>query len=65
MEGLDTPIGATSDVAGIAIIQTLVCEVVDRMIKAGVTPPVFKSSNIEGGDAYNDKLFKTYYGYWK
>lgn len=65
VEGLDTPIGATSDAAGIAIIQTLVCEVVDRMIKAGVTPPVFKSSNIEGGDAYNDKLFKTYYGYWK
>jgi uncharacterized phosphosugar-binding protein len=28
----------------------------------GVTPPVFKSSNIDGGDEWNRYLFKKYYG---
>ena len=65
IEGLDTCIGATSDAVGITIAQALVCEVVDKLVKAGVEPPVFKSSNVDGGDAYNQKLFDTYYGYWK
>ena len=65
IEGLDTCIGPTSDTIGIAIAQALVCEVVDRLVKAGIQPPVFKSSNVDGGDAHNNRMFDTYYGYWK
>ena len=65
IEGLDTCIGPTSDAVGITIAQALVCEVVDKLVKSGMEPPVFKSSNVDGGDAYNQKLFDTYYGYWK
>ena len=28
-------------------------------------PSVFKSSNVDGGDAHNNRMFDTYYGYWK
>ena len=65
IEGLDTCIGPTSDATGIAIAQALACEVVDKLVKAGIEPPVFKSSNVDGGDAHNQALFDRYYGYWK
>ncbi len=65
VEGLDTCMGPTSDATGIVIAQALACEVAQRLAKAGFTPPVFRSSNADGGDAYNRALFEKYYGYWK
>lgn len=65
IEGLDTPIGPTSDSIGIALAQALIVEVVDKLVKAGHEVPVFKSSNVDGADEYNEALFDKYYGYWK
>jgi uncharacterized phosphosugar-binding protein len=42
-----------------------VCQVVDNLVKAGIEPPVFKSSNVDGGDEHNNRMFDKYYGYWK
>ena len=65
IEGLDTCIGPTSDAVGITIAQALVCEVVDKLVKEGMEPPIFKSSNVDGGDEHNHEMFEKYYGYWK
>ena len=65
IEGLNTPIGPVSDGTGIAIAQALINEVIDRMVQAGVEPPVFVSSNVDGGDEKNAHLYEQYYGYWK
>ena len=65
VEGLDLPIGGVSDAIGVAIAQALTTEVVERMIQAGVEPPVFCSSNVDGGDEKNAALYEKYYGYWK
>ena len=65
IEGLDTTIGPTSSITGITIAQALVCQVVDNLVKAGIEPPVFKSSNVDGGDEHNNRMFDKYYGYWK
>ena len=65
VDGLPTNIGPTSTVGGIVIAQALISQVVDNLVKAGIEPPVFRSSNVDGGDAYNDELFEKYYGYWK
>lgn len=65
IEGLDTTVGPVSDGTGIVIAQTLINEVIERMVKAGVEPPVFVSSNLDGGDEKNADLYKKYYGYWK
>lgn len=65
IEGLDTCIGPTSSITGITIAQALVCQVVDNLVKAGIEPPVFKSSNVDGGDEHNNRMFDKYYGYWK
>ena len=55
----------TSSITGITIAQALVCQVVDNLVQAGIEPPVFKSSNVDGGDAHNHRMFERYYGYWK
>ena len=65
IEGFDVPTGPTSDLTGIAIAQSLIVGVIETLVKEGIQPPVFKSSNIDGADAYNDQLFDKYYGYWK
>ena len=65
IEGLDTCIGPTSSITGITSAQALVCQVVDNLVRAGMEPPVFKSSNVDGGDQHNNRMFETYYGYWK
>ena len=65
IEGMDVCMGPVSSVTGIVIAEALACQVAENLAKAGMEPPVFVSSNVDGGDAYNDKLFETYYGYWK
>lgn len=65
IDGLDTPTGPTSDAIGIALAQALIASSIDKLVKNGHQPPVFKSSNVDGADDYNDALFDKYYGYWK
>jgi uncharacterized phosphosugar-binding protein len=48
--------GPLSSLTGIAIVNALVCEVVTRLVARGVTPPVFMSANLDGGDAHNARL---------
>ena len=65
VDGLDTPTGATSTIMGSTIIQALTTTTIDKMIIQGFNPPVFKSSNVDGGDDHNNALFDKYYGYSK
>lgn len=61
IDGLDTETGATSDITGVTIVQTLVTTAIDMMIQDKFQPPVFKSSNVDGADKYNKILFDKYY----
>lgn len=63
--GLDVPMGPVSSVTGIVIAEALACQVAENLAKMGMEPPVFVSSNVDGGDARNEHLYETYYGYWK
>lgn len=65
VEGLKYGIGPTSDAVGIAIAQALVCEVAELLVRDGIEPPIFTSSNVDGGHELNKHLYDTYYGYWK
>ncbi len=65
VDNFNVPTGPTSDATGIAVAQTLIVTVIDELVKLGLEPPVFKSSNVDGADEYNDALFNKYYGYWK
>lgn len=65
VDGFDIPVGPTSDAVGVAIAQAMTCRIVEKMVQAGVQPPVFCSSNVDGGDQRNEHLYETYYGYFK
>lgn len=58
IEGLHTPTGPTSSITGTVLAQTLLIAILEALIKDGVMPPVLKSSNADGADEYNDKIFK-------
>ena len=49
-----------STIIGSTILQFLVAEVAGRILEEGETPPVWVSSNIDGGDAHNQKMVESY-----
>ncbi|MBQ7445972.1 MAG: SIS domain-containing protein [Clostridia bacterium] len=60
VEGLLERIGPTSTAVGAAIINGVVIDAVNRIIKAGIVPPVFMSANLDGGDEHNARIFEEY-----
>ncbi|MCJ7843112.1 SIS domain-containing protein [Lederbergia sp. NSJ-179] len=60
LEGLENPIGPTSTLVGVAMAHMLIIGTVEGLIQDGHEPPVFRSSNVDGADEYNNKLFERY-----
>lgn len=54
--------GPTSTVIGAAILQAIVCAVVDQLHSRGAAPEVFCSSNVDGGDEINSRYIRQYRG---
>jgi uncharacterized phosphosugar-binding protein len=53
IDGFDRKVGPTSTVVGAAILDAVVAEAVQVLVERGVSPGVYTSSNLEGGDAAN------------
>lgn len=53
--GVPSRVGPTSTVAGAAIVNALVAEVVERLVSRGIVPAVYVSSNVAGGDEANSR----------
>ncbi len=61
VEGLDgIKVGPSSTMASSFTINSLVVTVVEKLVKRGVEPPVWVSSNMPGGDEKNAKYLKKY-----
>ncbi len=60
VEGVPGKMGATSTIIGAALLHALEIAVVQKMVARKLTPPITLSSNVEGGDAHNQKLFDEY-----
>lgn len=58
--GLDQRTGPTSDVVGAAILHSVIAQVIESLIAEGLTPPVFVSANLEGGDEHNERILAEY-----
>lgn len=54
--GFPQKVGPLSTITGVAIVNSMVCEVVEMLVKQGIEPPVFMSANLDGGDEYNARL---------
>jgi uncharacterized phosphosugar-binding protein len=62
MEGLATPVGAGSGVAGMFILHAIVVQTVQELLERGVQPPVFMSGNLDEAEGVNLPLIERYQG---
>lgn len=53
-------VGPTSTAVGAAILQAIVCRVKEMSLAEGFEADFFKSSNVDGGDEWNDRLIARY-----
>ncbi len=61
LSGLDIPVGPTSNISALFIIQAVVITAIDKLLERDIKPPVFLSGNLDEGRAYNEKLLKKYW----
>ncbi|MBR6767816.1 MAG: SIS domain-containing protein [Clostridia bacterium] len=53
-------VGPTSTAVGAAILQSIVCRVKEISLDEGIEADFFKSSNVDGGDEWNDAIIERY-----
>jgi uncharacterized phosphosugar-binding protein/N-acetylglucosamine kinase-like BadF-type ATPase len=56
IDGFDSRVGPTSTVTGAAIMNAVVAEAVERLVARGITPEVYVSANVAGGDEANARV---------
>lgn len=62
VEEIGKIVSPTSTVIGAAILNAIEAECVDILVKQGIEPDVFSSSNVDGGDEINNRYIKKYSG---
>lgn len=62
LAGLEQPVGAGSGVAGLFIMHTIIVQAIQNLLERGVEPPVFRSGNLDGSDAFNRQFLQRYKG---
>lgn len=62
VKGFAQPITGISSTIDFYIAHRLEMECVKECVRRGVTPPVWRSANVPGGDKYNEKLRAKYNG---
>jgi uncharacterized phosphosugar-binding protein len=60
IEGLDAKFGPTSSVIGFTILQSIIVQAIENLVKAGVKPPVWVSANLDKGDSINKQYIEEY-----
>ncbi|MEZ0093926.1 sugar isomerase domain-containing protein [Streptacidiphilus sp. EB129] len=55
-DGADTTFGPVSSITTIALMQAVVATAVGKLAAQGLTPPLFRSGNVDGGMDWNAKL---------
>ncbi|MDH6577618.1 SIS domain-containing protein [Kitasatospora sp. MAP5-34] len=54
--GAETTFGSVSTVVTSALLQAVVASAVGKLTDRGITPPLFRSGNVDGGTAWNAKM---------
>lgn len=60
IKGVEQPVGASSTYAVCFAANLLVAKVVEILNEKGITPPIWKSANVKGGDEANKKYLERY-----
>ena len=60
MEGCESRFAPTTSITTFTILEALEAKTVELLVQAGIDPPLFTSSNVDGGDAINEALMDRY-----
>ena len=61
ISGLNQKVSPTSTVAAVTIMNSIIAEATELLVKNGMDkPPIFYSANIDGGDELNRKIVEEY-----
>jgi len=60
IEGLPVKTAPISTITGVAIMHAVISETISKLIKRGVTPPVFLSANLDDGESHNQRMLDKY-----
>lgn len=60
MEGVDQKVGPVSTLCSIFTMQLLMVRAVEKLVELGVSPQIWRSINIPGGDEYNSDFTKNF-----
>jgi uncharacterized phosphosugar-binding protein len=60
IEGLDTPVAATSTISGAFILQAVTARAIQMLVDEGITPPVLLSANVQNSDLHNFQIVQKY-----
>ena len=60
LDGLGQKIAPTSSVMDITLVNLILVNTVELLLKKGIKPPVFMSANTDAGDEANRDILKTY-----
>jgi uncharacterized phosphosugar-binding protein len=60
VEGLPEKTAPVSTITGIAMLHAVIAQAVENLIRAGITPPVYLSANLDGGREHNKRMLDQY-----
>ncbi len=60
VEGVDSKVCGMSTVTTSLLLQAVTLRAVELCLEAGITPPIYKSQNIDGGREFNEALEQQY-----
>ena len=60
LEGMDQKIAPTSSVMDITLVNLVLVNTVELLLRKGMKPPVFTSANTDQGDSANKSILETY-----
>ena len=62
LEGLGQKIAPTSSVVDVTLVNLILVNTLERLLKKGMKPPVFMSANTDAGDEANKAVLEAYKG---
>jgi uncharacterized phosphosugar-binding protein len=62
LPGLTQKIGALSTFANAYIMNSIVVEAINMLVNEGIEPPIWRSGNCPGGDAWNNQFIDRFRG---
>ena len=62
IDGLPYSIGPLSSLAGILILNSIICQVAENLVREGIVPPIYVSANVGAGDAVSSRWAEIFRG---